>query len=115
MVVLACLFLAACGGGGMCTGPTAACNNGSPLKSLTVSSPSTSLTVGATMQFTAMGHYKNGSMVDITGGVLWSTDSAQVAVIEPHGLAIGEGAGMANITAGAGPITGFESVTVSAP
>lgn len=97
----------------MCTGPTAACNNGSPLQSLTVGSPSNSFSVGATMQFTATGHYKNGSTVNITGAVLWSTDSAQVAVIEPHGLAIGEGPGMVNVTAGAGPITGFESVVVS--
>jgi hypothetical protein len=63
------------------------------------------------MQFTATGHYQNGSMVNITTGVLWSTDS-QVALIDPQGLAIGQVPGTVNVTAGAGPTTGFETVTV---
>jgi hypothetical protein len=112
IAVLACVFLAACGGGKMtCTGPAPACNNGSLLQSITVSSPSKTLDVGTIMQFTATGHYQNGSMVNITSGVLWSTDS-QVALIDPQGLAIGQVPGTVNITAGAGPITGFETVTV---
>lgn len=113
--VVACVFLAGCGGGKMmCTGPGPACNNGSPLQSVTVTSPSKTLDVGATMQFAAAGHYQDGSTVDVTSGVLWATDS-QIALISPQGLAIGELPGTVNVTAGAGPITGFESVTVSVP
>jgi Bacterial Ig-like domain (group 2) len=112
IAVLACVFLAACGGGKMaCTGAAPACNNGSLLRSVTVSSPSNTLDIGAIMQFTATGHYQNGSTVNITSGVLWSTDS-QVALIGPQGLAIGQFSGTVNVTAGAGPITGFEAVTV---
>jgi hypothetical protein len=112
IAVLACVFLAACGGGRMtCTGPAPACNSGSLLQSVTVSSPSKTLNIGAIMQFTATGHYQNGSTVNITSGVLWSTDS-QVALIGPQGLAIGQFPGTVNVSAGAGPITGFETVTV---
>lgn len=112
IAVLACVFFAACGGGKMtCTGPPPACNNGSQLQSVTVTSPSKTLIVGATMQFTATGHYQNGSTVNITSGVLWSADS-QVALIDPLGLAIGQTPGTVSVTAGAGSITGFETVTV---
>jgi hypothetical protein len=115
IAVLACVFLAACGGGRMtCTGPPPACNNGSLLQSVTVSSPSKTLNVGAIMQFTATGHYQNGSTVNITSGVLWSADSP-IALITSLGLALGEFPGTVNVTAGAGSITGFESVTVSVP
>jgi hypothetical protein len=115
IAVLSCVFLAACGGGRMtCVGPAPACNNGSPLQSVTVSSPSKTLIVGATLQFTAMGHYQNGSTANITNSVLWSADSP-IALITSQGLALGEFPGIVNITAGAGPITGFESVTISMP
>jgi hypothetical protein len=110
--ILACVLLSACGGGKtMCTGPTPACNKGSLLQSVAVSSPNNTLNVGTTMQFTAVGHYQSGSMADITSGVLWSTDS-QVALISPQGLALGEFPGTVNVTAAAGPITGFETVAV---
>jgi hypothetical protein len=112
IAALACVFLAACGGGKMtCTGPAPACNKGSLLQSVTVTSPSKTLNLGAIMQFTAFGHYQDGSTVNITSGVLWSTDS-QVALITPLGLAIGEAPGTVNVSAGAGSITGFETVTV---
>ena len=115
IAVVACVLLVACGDKKMtCTGPTPACNGGSLLRSVTVSSPSTTLNVGVIMQFTATGHYKDGSTADITSGVLWSTDSQNV-LVGPLGLAIGQFPGTVNVTAGAGPITGFETVTVPTP
>lgn len=64
------------------------------------------------MQFIATGHYKNGSTLDITDSVQWSTDAPQVALIGITGVAIGENPGTVNVTAGAGSITGFETVSV---
>lgn len=64
------------------------------------------------MQFTATGHYKNGSMLDITDSVQWSTDNPAVALIGITGIALGENPGTVNVTAGAGSITGFETVSV---
>lgn len=64
------------------------------------------------MQFVATGHYKNGSTVDITDGVLWSTDNPEIALIGISGIALGQNPGTVNVTAGAGSITGFERVSV---
>ncbi len=64
------------------------------------------------MQFIATGHYKNGSTVDITDGVQWSTDAPQVALIGITGIALGQNPGTVNVTAGAGSVTGFETVSV---
>ena len=64
------------------------------------------------MQFTATGHYKNGSTLGITDSVQWSTDAPEVALIGITGIALGENPGTANVTAGAGSITGFETVSV---
>jgi trimeric autotransporter adhesin len=64
------------------------------------------------MQFSATGHYHNGSTADITTVVLWSTDNSLIVLIGLNGVAIGVNPGTINVTAGAGSITGFESVTV---
>lgn len=66
-----------------------------------------------TLQFTATGHYKNGSTLDITDSVLWSTDDPAVALIGITGVALGENPGTVNVTAGAGSIIGFETVSVT--
>jgi hypothetical protein len=111
--LLACLGLAGCGSSAkQCTGPLPLCNNGSPIQSVAVSSPSATLDIGALMQFSATGHYRNGSTADITTVVLWSTDDALIVLIGLNGVAMGENPGTINVTAGAGSITGFESVTV---
>lgn len=114
LLVLAILPAAACGSSQKaCTSLAPACNAGSPLQSVSVSSPATSLAVSLTMQFTATGHYQNGSTLDVTDGVSWSTDSPEVALIGITGIAIGENAGTVNVTATAGSISGSEAVTVN--
>jgi len=113
LLALAILPLAACGSGAKpCTGLAPACNAGSPLQSVAVSSPATSLTVGLPVQFAATGHYQNGSTLDITDGVSWSTDSPEIALIGITGIAIGQNPGTVNVTATAGSINGSETVTV---
>jgi hypothetical protein len=96
-----------------CTGSLPACNSGSLLQSITVSSPATTLIVNGVMQFTATGHYRNGSTANITSAALWSTDSPLVALISQGGVALGVQPGSVTITAGAGSITGFELVTIT--
>jgi Bacterial Ig-like domain (group 2) len=73
------------------------------------------LSVGAFMQFTATGHYRNGSTADITNQVLWSVDSPQIAIISDQGLVVGEQPGTVNVAAGAGSITAFEVLMVTNP
>jgi len=114
LLFFACLCLAACGSSKpTCTGSLPQCNGESPLNSVSVSSPSSTLGVNESMQFSAMGKYKDGSSADITNGVLWSTDSPEIALIGAEGIAIGKRPGTVNVTASAGSITGFELITVA--
>jgi hypothetical protein len=58
------------------------------LTSITVTPSSASIGIGATQQFTATGHYSNGSTQNITSSVAW-TSSTGAATINSSGLATG--------------------------
>jgi trimeric autotransporter adhesin len=72
--------------------------------------PPANLTVGSTTQFTAIGSYSDGSTVDITSGVSWSSNNTEVATINSSGLATGYMAGSSNIMAA---MSGVTSPTVT--
>jgi hypothetical protein len=57
------------------------------------------LLVGSTLQFSAVGTYSDGSQVNITNLVDWSSSDARVASISSLGLATGATAGSASISA----------------
>lgn len=64
------------------------------LTSITISAPRTSLFVGETVQFTALGTYSDGSTADITLSAIWSVAGVSgVVTISDTGLvtAIGDG------------------------
>jgi DNA-binding beta-propeller fold protein YncE len=60
---------------------------------------STTIGTGATQQYTAVGTYLNGSVLDITGSVTWSSSNPAAATIAAGGLATGIAAGSTNISA----------------
>lgn len=72
---------------------------------------------GQTLQFTATGHYDDGSTQDITTSVHWSTSSANLATINSGqgggGLASGKGSGNVTITAALNGISGSTTLTVN--
>ena len=77
---------------------------GSPvLLSITVSPTAVSVPQGETEQFTATGHYSDGSTEDLTDQVTWSTSASSVATISnasgSQGQATAVGTGAATITA----------------
>jgi hypothetical protein len=86
-----------------------------PLIGIGVTPSPATLKVGGTRQYTAMGAYQDGSTVDITGQVTWSSDNTAVA--QPGGVKAGEvvavAPGTAHITATLGGVTGFANVAVS--
>jgi uncharacterized protein YjdB len=57
------------------------------------------LTIGFTQQFRAYGTYADGSTVDITKDVTWTSSDTTVATISPTGLSTGIATGTTNITA----------------
>ena len=90
----------------------------SPISSLKLSSIALApaspakLTVGYTMQFFATGTYSDGSTVDITSKVTWTSSNTTIANIDSTGLVTGVAAGNTNITA---VLSGITSPAVNLP
>jgi YVTN family beta-propeller protein len=83
------------------------------LQSLSLTPLSPSIVSGATVQFTATGHYSDGSTQNLTSTVSWSSSLSTVATISSTGLATGAGTGNATITATTGNIFAQTVLTVT--
>lgn len=93
-------------------------NNPPPiLQSISVSPSTSSVAVGFSQQFGALGTFSDGSTQDITSLVQWSSSIPSVATIGntsgSYGLAIGAGAGSSTINASSGSVLGSASLTVT--
>src|SRR5262249_48499411 len=85
------------------------------LQSLTISPLSSSVLVGRTLQFTATGHYSDGSARDLTSSAAWSSSKMSVATItSPGGLATGIAKGTTTIKAVAGGFAASTTLMVNA-
>jgi len=77
-------------------------NGGPTLTSIAIAPISPNITVGDTQQFTATGHFSDGTTSNITPQSSWSSDNSTVATVENFGtqpgLATGKSVGKANIT-----------------
>ena len=84
------------------------------LLSITVTPANMTIDPSSTLQFTATGHYSDGTNQDITGSVTWASTDTSVATISAQGLATGAagGNGTTSITAMLGTITGSTNLTV---
>jgi len=68
---------------------------------------------GKTLTLQAWGTYDDGSRSQITSGVTWSSDSANVTFADPtSGIAMGSSLGTAGITASAQGVPGTATATV---
>ena len=83
------------------------------LSFITVTPVNPSIANGLTKQFTATGTYTDGTSVDITASVTWSSGTIGVAIVNPSGLATGVGVGTSVITATSGSISGNTTLTVT--
>ncbi len=97
------------------TGSTTLNVTGTVLTSITVTPANISIAQGATQQYTATGTFSDGSTLDITGSVTWSS-STGAATISASGLATGAAPGPATIRATdpATNIAGSTGLTVTA-
>ena len=82
------------------------------LESITVTPVDPTLTKSAKQQFTATGHYSDGSEAGLTSNVSWSTSDKKVVSIKPSGLAKAKRAGTAVISATLDDVVGQSTVTV---
>jgi uncharacterized protein YjdB len=72
------------------------------LSSIALTPVDPSIANGLTEQFTATGTYSNGTSIDISASMTWSSANTQVATVNESGLASGVAIGSALITASLG-------------
>ena len=115
VLTLVCLtFLGSCGGGGN----SGSSNQNPPppaatLTSLAVNPVSDSLMPGATKQFTATGHYSDGSSKDVTSSVQWSSSDSSIASVSASGMATAVAFGVVTVTAQSGSLQATATLNVS--
>jgi len=85
------------------------------LVSIAVTPVNPSIPKGTTQQFTATGTYSDGSTLDLTGSVTWTSSKTSVATITTAGLATAKAQGTSQISAKLGSVTGSTTLTVTAP
>jgi hypothetical protein len=83
------------------------------LKSISITPTSPSISSGLTEQFTAIGTLEDGTTVDLTSSVTWTSSNTAVATIDSSGLATAltvSSSETTNITAQSGSITSNTAV-----
>ena len=109
-VVLCFAGLFGCGGGSKDNNST---STPSTLSSISVSPSTSTLWVALnTQQFTATGHYSDGTTKDLTATASWLSSSPSIAVVSTSGAATPVAAGAVTISAASGGISGTSTVTV---
>jgi len=84
------------------------------LASVSVTSSTPSVVVGATRQFTATATYSDASTANISSTSTWTVATQAFATINSSGLATGVAVGSTMVTASLSGISGSESLTVTA-
>lgn len=82
------------------------------LLGITVSPNPSSVPVGESEQLTATGNFSDGSTLNLTQSVTWTSSGAGVASVGASGSVLGNALGTATITATSGAMAGSASVTV---
>lgn len=99
---------------GSVTGSTQLTVTSATVTQITVTSPSPSLTLGLSQQFTASGNFSDGTTQDITDVAQWHSSNSNVASITVSGLVTARTLGTVTISATFGGVTGSTSLTVNA-
>ncbi len=84
------------------------------LASISVTSSTPSVVVGATRQFTATATYSDASTANISSTATWAVAPQAFATINSSGLATGVAVGSTMVTASLSGISGSESLTITA-
>jgi trimeric autotransporter adhesin len=82
------------------------------LTSIDVAPSNPNIALGAQVQFTATGHFSDGTTLVLTPQVKWESSDATIAVISPAGTTSTAGLGTAAITATLNGVSGIATLTV---
>ena len=83
------------------------------LVSISINPLNSSLSIGLTQQYTAIGTYTDGTNSDITANVTWSTSQPILATINNSGLLSGLNLGLVSITAEINGISATTNLSLS--
>jgi len=83
------------------------------LKSIAVSPVNPTVPVGRRLQLTAMGTFDDGSVLDLSDTVAWTSSSTATATVNAQGIVTVTGQGSATITAAENNISGTTTITAS--
>ena len=86
-----------------------------PLAAIAVFPQNAYAVVGGTQQFTAIGTYSDGSTVDLTNSVTWSSSANAMVTINSAGLATAAAQGTATITASSSGTRSTATLTITTP
>lgn len=106
-LLLCLILLNACGSGSFAPGV------GGILQSIQVNPVGPSVPLGENQQFTATGHYRDGSKKDLTSSVAWGSSNSTVATMSNSGFATSRATGSAGITATLSGVAGTGTLTVT--
>ncbi|HET9627839.1 MAG TPA: Ig-like domain-containing protein, partial [Kofleriaceae bacterium] len=98
---------------GTVSGSTTVGTTGASLLSIDIPSVP-ALPLGLTAQLTASGHFSDGSVVDVTGQVAWSSTSPAIGAVSATGVVSALGLGTATVQASLGGVTGTQTIGISA-
>jgi hypothetical protein len=101
---------------GTLSGTSTVTISGATLKSITVTPANATASPGGTVAFRAIGLFSDGSNLDITDSVVWSTDPSVAAISNAPGtagIATALGVGAAKIIATSSGVQGIAVLTVS--
>jgi hypothetical protein len=82
------------------------------LNSIAVTPANSSISLGSSQQFTAKGTFSDGSVLNLTNQVNWSSSDSSVAVIKPSGVADSASTGTTTIKASLNGVNGSTVLTV---
>lgn len=85
------------------------------LKTITVSPATASVAAGYGEQFSATGHYSDGSTQNLSSTATWTSSAMSIATVNSNGLAASATQGTSTIVANLGQIVGSATLTVNAP
>ena len=93
-------------------GTTTVNTTNATLTTVTVTPSNPGITLGTTEQFTATGQFSDGSSINLTRQVTWTSSDVTIAVINASGLANSVASGVSTITATLNGVIGSTQLTV---
>lgn len=106
-LLLCLIFLSACGSGSFAPGV------GGILESIQITPSGPSVPLGENQQFSATGHYHDGSSKGITASVVWASSNTTVVTMSGGGFATSRSTGSSTISATLSGVTGHGTLTVT--